>query len=215
MLKFKVFGYPVEVEGSFLFIMVIFGSSFLQNNHIAGFLEVSVILFLSILVHELGHALAFKKYKVNSRIVLHGMGGLCIPLSGYLKPKENMIVCLCGPFAGFVLALVYYLLNTAGVFPETALSPQYRDYIFYFVNIGWGIFNLLPIYPLDGGQSLHNFLMWSNVKSSLSKALKVSIFFLILIGGYALYLGQIFIIVLCAWLLYENIQKWGTMKTVA
>lgn len=212
MIKFKLLGYPVEIEGSFLLITVLFGSSFIQGNQLGAFFEVSLILLISILVHEFGHALAFKKNNIDSRIVLHGLGGLCIPSSGYLKPKDNMIVCLCGPFAGFALALVYYLVSTAGILPEFALPSQYRDYIVYFINVGWGIFNLLPIYPLDGGQSLHNFLMWKNVKSSLSKALKVSIIFLVAVGAYALYINRIFVIILCAWLLFENIQQWNKLK---
>lgn len=213
MIKFKLFRYPVQIELTFLFILLIFGSSFLQRNDFGGFIEVSLILLVSILIHEFGHALAFRHYKIESRILIHGMGGLCIPSSGRLTPKDNMFVCLCGPFAGFALALIYFLFDRAGVIPETALPANYRSYLVYFINIGWGIFNLLPIYPLDGGQSLYNFLKWRKVSGSLKKALKVSIVFLTVIGGYALFKREIFIVVISAWFLYENIQKWNSMNT--
>ena len=212
MIKFKLFRYPVQIELTFLFILLIFGSSFLQRNDIGGFVEVSLILLVSILVHEFGHAMAFRYYKIDSRILIHGLGGLCIPSTGRLTPKDNMFVCLCGPFAGFALAIVYYLADKAGLLPETALPAEYRSYLVYFINIGWGIFNLLPIYPLDGGQSLYNFLKWRKISNSLKKALKVSIVCLTLIGAYALFRKEIFILVLCGWFLYENIQKWNSIN---
>jgi hypothetical protein len=69
-----------------------------------------VVVFISILIHELGHALAFRRYGQDSHIVLHMGGGLTIPETvswggGYANvvpsPTQQIIITLTGPFTGF------------------------------------------------------------------------------------------------------------------
>jgi Zn-dependent protease len=157
MIKFKFFKYPVEIDFSFLFLLIIFGHGYLRAEMFPQFLELSLILFLSIFIHELGHALMFSKYKVNSRIELYGMGGLCYP-DRNVSHKANIFVSLAGPFAGFAIAGIYWVIMKYSPMPAWNLSVGERTNIVYFVTLGYGVLNLLPIYPLDGGHAFKSFL---------------------------------------------------------
>ena len=63
-----------------------------------------VAVFLSVLVHEMGHALAIRALGVQPWITLYGMGGLTSHRGGRLPPKTQILVSLAGPAAGFALA---------------------------------------------------------------------------------------------------------------
>jgi stage IV sporulation protein FB len=126
-------------------------------------------VFVSIMVHEFGHAFAFRRYQCEPRVVLYWLGGLAIPdLTYTVQPPEgrqHILVSAAGPAAGFVLAaviagLLYALGWNVAFFdwtigrgdPVPNLSAYYLFYYLLQVNIVWGLVNLLPVYPLDGGQ---------------------------------------------------------------
>jgi hypothetical protein len=108
-LRFSLAGIPVRVHPLFWLIAVFFGIS---GDLIMLPIWVLVV-FVAILVHELGHALAFRRYGQRSQIVLHFAGGLTIPEpvswgSGYasvgLTANQQIFISLAGPGAGFLLA---------------------------------------------------------------------------------------------------------------
>lgn len=131
------------------------------------------VLFASILIHELGHALAFRRYGIHSSIVLYHMGGLAIPRgsfrggSGNLTSNEHIAVSFAGPLFQLILAgIVIALLKITGyAIPVVGWiegleggrrfeSPGMAIFVHHllFVNIYWAVLNLIPIWPLDGGQ---------------------------------------------------------------
>ena len=83
-LEFSCFGFPVRVHPAFFIMPLLLGRGLItpEVNTGVGLVLVTAIFFVSILVHELGHALAFRYYGLPSRIVLYWMGGLAIPDSG-------------------------------------------------------------------------------------------------------------------------------------
>ena len=99
MIKFKFFKYPVEIDVTFLLLLAIFGQIYLRSGRYMAFLEISLIVMLSIFIHELGHAISFSFYKVNSRIELYGLGGLCYP-DRNVSNKANIVVSLAGSLCG-------------------------------------------------------------------------------------------------------------------
>jgi Zn-dependent protease len=141
-----------------------------------GFLLVWVAcLFLSILIHEMGHVLAARAFGVDGEIVLYSFGGLAIPASHMHSRWQHIIVCFAGPLAGFLLlgAVVLCLPALApeeiphlknAILYQLNLAPLDRDLIglpslrrevindLVWINLVWGLVNLLPIWPLDGGQ---------------------------------------------------------------
>src|SRR5262249_23113383 len=68
-----------------------------------------------------------------------------------VSPKKHIAISLAGPFAGFLFGGAVYLSEVAlpDLFADHFGRVTYRDLL--WVNFGWGIFNLLPVLPLDGG----------------------------------------------------------------
>jgi Zn-dependent protease len=120
-LNFRVLGFPVRVHPGFFLLPVLMGANVARGaeGRIAGMavLVFVIVFFVSILVHELGHALAFQRFGVPSRIVLYWLGGLAIPGTGggvwrstvrknTVTLRHHVIVSAAGPLAGLALAAV-------------------------------------------------------------------------------------------------------------
>jgi hypothetical protein len=116
-------------------------------------------LLVAILVHELGHALIARAFGArDGRIVLYSLGGKAIH-SGALRRWQRVLVSLAGPGAGFALyGLVFAASRLIGL---QHLSPLAMFSVFAAEQIClfWGLVNLLPVYPLDGGQVAHELIV--------------------------------------------------------
>jgi stage IV sporulation protein FB len=171
-LSFALFRIPVRVHPMFWLVAVLLGMRSETAVELATWV---VAVSLSILAHEFGHALAARSYGYDPRITLYTMGGLTsFGASTYGARNAGrlgqILICLAGPAAGFALAAVLYVaLRIAHIDVElsfgwphlvrieveelrklAALSDFIRQ--MFFANIFWGLVNLLPVFPLDGGQ---------------------------------------------------------------
>jgi len=109
--------------------------------------------FLSILVHELGHAVMIRKYGLPTAITLQAFGGYASYPAGRLNRKQSFIVTAAGPAVQFALGVLLIILARNLSIPEGSLFfPFLRDLI--WVSIAWSILNCLPVYPMDGGQMM-------------------------------------------------------------
>lgn len=156
---FSLGGIPVRVEPAFFVIIAILGYNPYRPS-VMGILWWVGIAFVSILVHELGHAVAFRLFGLRPSITLHGMGGLTSG-SGELSPIRHIIVSLAGPLSALVLlGIPSYLLAQSG----QITSIEGRDAVTaaVWINIGWSLLNLLPVLPLDGGQVFAACVEWVN-----------------------------------------------------
>ncbi|MCY2988155.1 MAG: site-2 protease family protein [Planctomycetota bacterium] len=201
-LQFRVAGIPVRVHPLFWLMALILGA---QGKPGPELLIWVAVVFVSILAHELGHACMGRYFGRNARISLYLMGGLTISQSsayglnsGRRRPTANseILVSAAGPGAGFLLAgLVVMLIVAAGSritfgwagwMPTWLLSlvPPLRDARYMdvvlddllWVNIFWGLINLLPIYPLDGGQIVRQVLVSRDPRNGTAQALWISVF---------------------------------------
>ena len=112
-----------------------------------------IVILVSLLVHEYGHALSAKSFGQEAQISLVAMGGLTYHDGKKLKGWQDFVVVLMGPVAGISLfALAFVLRSLLG--PNAPTYLWYLLSIFIFVNLFWTAVNLLPIVPLDGGQML-------------------------------------------------------------
>ncbi len=145
-LRFRLGRIPIEVEPLFWLMAFVMGSN-LRGPAIVLWV---LVVFVSIMVHELGHALASIAFGARAKIKLHSMGGLTYP-DRQLTRSQEVLMTLAGPFAGFALAAIVYGLLYQ--FPWMALSPKVGVLVSLTlsVNIWWGVINLLPVPPLDGG----------------------------------------------------------------
>lgn len=145
---FSLVGVPVRVEPAFFVIIALLGAS---SFVVSPWLVVSwvVIAFVSILVHELGHAVAFRAFGIRPAITLHGFGGLTSG-TGDLTPGRHIVVSLAGPLSALILLGIPSLwLAASGVLSTDELHIAAVQAV--WINVGWSIVNLLPILPLDGG----------------------------------------------------------------
>lgn len=110
------------------------------------------ILFFIVLLHELGHCMAGRYYNMRIRdIVLYPFGGVAM-MEIPRKPSHEIVVALAGPFVNLVLALPLYFLQRLG----------YVMWEIHIANIILLVFNILPVFPMDGGRVLRACLSWWN-----------------------------------------------------
>jgi stage IV sporulation protein FB len=178
-LNFSLFGIPVRIHPLFWLAGAL---TYWRPD----FPHLTVIwiacLFLSILVHEMGHALMARRFGWPIiEVCLHMFGGYCQydPWRGY-TPVRGIQVSLAGPGAGFLLYGLIQLALLAGDqtgHAEEDLPVNVRHAIFYLeqINLFWGLINLLPVLPLDGGHVCRYLLMIWAPRQADDLALKISI----------------------------------------
>src|SRR5262245_19869310 len=193
----KIFGIPVKIDPSFLFICALLAYSRLSQP--VFLVEWLIVIFVSILVHELGHALVVRSFGLSPQIMLYSMGGL----TSWRDEKgvshaKRIAISLAGPFAGFIFGGMVLLSGIAlpGLFAEGLGEQTYADLL--YVNLGWGIFNLLPILPLDGGNVAYSIEQWVTKKNRGVITRVVSLLVAGGVGLLALSAGKLWVVFLMA-----------------
>jgi Zn-dependent protease len=178
-LHFRVAGIPVRVHPMFWLIGAIMGFSTLHSdNPFASFAIWMGCMFVSILIHEMGHVIVGQLFGSRGHIVLYAFGGLAIPDRRLHERWQRIAVSFAGPFAQFLLlALVglslaikgtdYFLafvhligsffglpMSHEDVLALRVMEPMVLELVLDMtvINLFWALLNLLPIFPLDGGQ---------------------------------------------------------------
>jgi Zn-dependent protease len=159
-LKLKIGSIPLRIHGWFVLTALILGSNEREPVRLGLWV---VVVTVSVVIHELGHALVGRAFGLSPRVELHGMGGTTFfdapsreegaPPPAPLGTGKSVAVSLAGPFAGFLFAALVIVTQMFGLRPQHPLVLHVVALLFT-VNIGWGVFNLLPMLPLDGGNVL-------------------------------------------------------------
>src|SRR5215813_509638 len=199
----KIFGIPVKIDPTFLLICAVLASSRISQP--AFLIEWLIVIIVSILVHEFGHALVVRSFGMSPQIMLYSMGGL----TSWTDEKgvshtKRIAISLAGPFAGFLFGGVVYLSGKAspGLFADDFWIVTYQDLL--FVNWGWGIFNLLPIFPLDGGNVAYSIEQIVTKKSGGVITRALSLLIAVGVGLWALSIGWLWIVILMALFAVNN-----------
>jgi Zn-dependent protease len=152
---FRLFGIPVRVELLFFMIPLIS----ITYTSVEKALVWTALVFVGVLVHELGHALVMRSFGFAPSITLHSLGGWThYPPGAQPTPRQTFLITLAGPSAGLALGVIATALNF-GLHDKPALLQTAIDDAMW-INIGWSIINLLPILPWDGGIILDSGLAW-------------------------------------------------------
>ena len=163
----KIAGVELKIHLTFFFLVIWIGLSTLINggSSTAALMEILFILalFLCVVLHEFGHALAAKGFGITTRdITLLPIGGLARLETMPEDPKEELIVAASGPAVNVVIAglLLITLLLTGTLSQPLEISSFMNNFWLRLltVNISLVIFNLIPAFPMDGGRVLRSLL---------------------------------------------------------
>jgi len=232
-LHFRLFDIPIRVHPFFWLVILVLGIR-LQPKEIFVWI---LAAFVSVVVHEMGHAFLQRKYGGNPRIVLYAMGGMAISERCDRSTKAQIIISLAGPCAGFLLAALLIITirvvghHIAMEFPgafvfstgpaaamsgvplpfvslywESFTSPEVNHMIFVLLlfNILWGLVNLMPIYPLDGGRVSREICLLGNPRRGMILSLQISVaaaIFMVIVG---LSWGSFFVAIFFGFLAYSS-----------
>jgi Zn-dependent protease len=167
---FRIAGIPVRVDYSWLLAFALISWSLSagyfpevlpdlsRRGAWAHGMAAAILLFVSVFLHELSHALLARHHHVRvSGIRLHLFGGVSELEAEPPTPRAELMIAVVGPLTSFVLAALSYSLGrvVAGVPWAVAMTGYLAA-----VNLIVGLFNLVPGFPLDGGRLLRAMLWW-------------------------------------------------------
>jgi Zn-dependent protease len=195
---FRVAGIPVQIDFSWLLVFALIAWSLAAGYFPRVLPELSAgaawlnavaaaaLLFLSVFLHELFHALVALQQGVRvSGIRLHMFGGVSELRSEPPSPRAEFLITIVGPLVSFVIAALCYSLGraVAGVPWAAALTGYLAA-----VNLIVGLFNLAPGFPLDGGRLLRAMLWWWSGRLGWATrwASRVGVLFAVLLAALGL-----------------------------
>lgn len=219
MIRFTLFGVQVSIHPTLWLTLAILGRAYMVSNmvELMSALLFIIAAFVVLLMHEMGHALVGRRLGGGEpSVYLAWLGGDCTNETARLTRLQGVVMTIAGPLASLAVGLVTYLILCLyvgdfglasvlsvgfafGVMPAEVLMaypPLAMFFFFYLIEVSfwWTILNMLPIFPLDGGQIMQG-LMKSRVQMhaiSLAVAIVLSLAFAVL----GLWLLSIFMILL-------------------
>ncbi len=160
-IVFSVAGFPVRVRLEFLLVAALFGSA--GSPSAQELLSWIAVVFVSVLFHELGHALVGRMLGCDAAIELYGMGGVThlARRTGVGRPISwlgEVGISLAGPAFGFALGGAVALASSRVPALQHGGAATAVTYLLW-ANVGWSVMNLAPILPYDGGLALRAVLV--------------------------------------------------------
>jgi len=207
-ISFRLAGIPIRISPMFWVITAVLGWNDGNLTDVA--IWVVCVLF-SVIVHEMGHGLTNKLFGRRPAIILHGMGGLCFSEWATLSSWKRILVLFNGPLAGF---LVYLIIDNS-LHGMKFSDPNVREFLnnLVFINLTWGLVNLIPIWPLDGGQIMG--VVLQKVSSRRGQELTHGLSFVVSVLG-AIYIysrtNEVYLTMLLGMFAFNNFQMLQLMK---
>jgi Zn-dependent protease/predicted transcriptional regulator len=188
-----------------------------------------LLLFTCVVLHELGHSIAAQRFGIPVReIVLLPLGGIALLGRNPSKPIQELIIAAAGPLVNVVIAAFLWValsvtspvgLQGLQLFPARGLEPSWNTLLVWLftANVTLVLFNLIPAFPLDGGRMLRAGLaMMMNDWRATQIATVTGQAIAIVIGAFAVFSGNIFLILVAAFVFFgagqENAE--GQARTV-
>lgn len=231
--NFRLLGHNVRVHPFFWLTTLLLG---LRDDPFSMLVWVAAV-FVSVLIHEMGHIWAMRRYGENGDILLYSFGGLAISRGGsWRTPNQQIVISAMGPIAGFVLAAgVGLLVSLAGghvlytpvwrfvpswtalILPSNRLDLsglQRAGFIYSneFINdvlwcsVFWGLMNLLPIIPLDGGRISESWLQSRWGAAGRQRAFQISMVLAGIMALVGLFQRSLFLALLYGSLAFSSYQ---------
>ncbi|MGB7568869.1 MAG: site-2 protease family protein [Chitinivibrionales bacterium] len=202
----KLFGIPVGLDYSWFLIFTLL-TWMLATSYFPGEFKnwpaplywgmgavTAVLLFGSVLLHELGHSIVAQRYKVPVRVItLFLFGGVARIGAEPPSAIAEFFIAVAGPLVSLFLGLLFWAIQpgVAGSGPLLGLA-KYLAYI----NLSLALFNLIPGYPLDGGR-VFRAIIWAITKN-MSRATLIAAhvgrffaFLFIFVGVWQMFMGNL------------------------
>lgn len=200
--QFPIAGFNIRVTPWFWLATALLG---IRNDDPRLVVVWVIAVFISIVIHELGHAFAFRYYGYNAHIVLYHFGGLAIPAGGRnvrQSQHSQIVIAAAGPALQVIAAAILIgglaatgnnvpldgfigrWLGFGGGYP--APNDMLGHFVMYFlyVSVYWAFVNLFPIYPLDGGQISRELFLIYDRSNAIKNSLILS---MVTAGAVAIY----------------------------
>ena len=199
----QVFGFPLRIDPFFFVTAWLIGG----RREPQWMIMWVVVVLVGVLAHELGHAFAGRRLGMQPWIRLMAFGGM----TGWrqprpLSPGQQIMISAAGPAVGISIGGAVLVAALAGLFAGAppVIARLATDII--WVNLGWGVLNLLPILPLDGGHITASVAEMTAGRRGRVVARVFSVVLIVAIGLWALLGGQWWILILCVVFAFANIQ---------
>mgnify|MGYP001626359483 CR=1 FL=1 len=178
---FKIFGIEVNLDYSWFIAFFLITLSLAEGFYPSMYPNLpkvyyylvsilsAVMLFVSVLLHELSHSLVAIRYGIPVKdIYLFIFGGVALFQDEAKTPSQEFKIAIAGPLMSFFLASVFFTLTY--YYPKNDLFNGFLNYI-TIVNFFLGAFNLIPAFPLDGGRVFRS-ILWE--KYGILKATEIA-----------------------------------------
>jgi len=190
-LRWRMLGVAVRVHPGFWIVALLF--AYRDRVPMTWVLLGVGLGFLAIIIHEFGHALAHRHFgDTSAYVVLSYMFGLCISHHA-LPPRPRIMTLLWGPGAGFLAGIPTYIAGyiiyreSWGLFGPIPFVENQTLYFalsyFAVINLIWGLVNLVPVFPLDGGQILREWINWRKPHRGDELAFTISMYAAIVVAA--------------------------------
>ncbi|MDI1318803.1 MAG: site-2 protease family protein, partial [bacterium] len=156
---FKVFGIQLAVHASFVLLLAYYGYEGWVEDGVTGLcwsVGMIVLFFVCVILHELGHSLTARRYGVRtSRILLMPIGGMAELDQIPRKPSAELLITAAGPAVNFAIVALLLPFAWHGVFSDEEVALYSAGGLaiqLCVANLIMGCFNLVPVFPMDGGR---------------------------------------------------------------
>ena len=144
----KRFAIPITVSPAFWIVSFVIG--WMVSNDLTGGLLWIFVVLISVLFHEMGHAVTAVCFGQKARIELGFLGGITYRQGPELTKAQELLIVMMGPFCSLLLALISWQMFSLASGANTMLGAILH--IFLVANLIWSVLNLVPVLPLDGGR---------------------------------------------------------------
>lgn len=201
----KYFGIPVNVHWTFIFLplVTVYWAMTKGADTVTIFILLGLVflIFICVVLHEFGHALMAKRYGVKTKdIILLPVCGMARLERLPERPLHELFVAVAGPLVNLIIALavavslLFLPKASSTVIAELSnarISIVSIPFILVAFNLAMVVFNLFPIFPMDGGRILRSLLAMKFQQSQATKwASYVGQFFSVLIVVFGLWIGD-------------------------